>query len=163
MKIINKITGQIVDILNVDTIRNIVSANIQDSKYSAQTECNLVLEMPQTDKMFFAIKAREQFLAIPENYDWVKIEDFVPNFQRFDWVGEIEHDFLYRVYLSDTDIKILTKEYFLIIEGIKSSPENPSVSENGGELIYVDTIMPEAYFVINDILGREFEANPRML
>lgn len=173
MKIINTVTEKSIEINGVDTLRGTVNVITKDNPYVKGIESNIVIELSSSTKEYINILIADELLANPEYSDFVKSENYQPNFQKFPWGDEPEHDFVYRVWLSANDIMVISDKYFHIMEFIKADPINPSVDIAGGKLIYFDNfannievngeVLPSGTEVICGILKRTVEFNPRML
>jgi len=149
-KIINKLTGEIYVIKQVDTQRNIAFCDYQKDSYS-QIEKRCITLLSFSNNAINAIVVND---IISEKQDFVKSEDYIPIWEEPLWNNRVYID-----YKTQTKIAFAYPDWINIL---KSDPENPIYSKDNGDMFYLakESELPSDIRLLLESFGLTIENNP---
>jgi hypothetical protein len=143
MKVINTVQGdnyqKIIDFTGVDSIRNTVCINVQQSRYNSPKEEILINTLSENDKAKILSVVVNNFLD--SNPDYTIISNFN------DWLYP---DKLKRIFLTNDQIAWFTANAKTFIDQVYNN-ENPFVKIDGGFEVYMNNPDPEAIPILENL------------
>lgn len=153
MKIINKITGEIINIIHVDFVNSKIRIERQATKYSEAIEEDYVFDISSITHERAKADVRVQILANENFADFDKIENYN------DWLAPEKAK---RLYVTNDQVTWFELHADQFVQMLKSEPRNPMFIINGGVEVYLSNIDPLALPILEQF-GIKIEERAEIL